>query len=298
MSSRVTVSLVTYNSAQVIAGCLKAIPPETTVMILDNNSSDNTVAVAKEARPSVIITKTRKNLGFGRAHNYNLRRVKTEFGLVLNPDAYLMPGCFDRMLKTADTYPDAAIIGAQHYDQDGVTPEVSIGNDPYCYIRLERARFNAVHAKKFPDATCCVEYIIGAVMLLRVSAMQVSGFFDPKIFMYHEDAEICARARMAGFSVLLEPLAKAIHLSGKSCGNSCFVARLKQYYHSKCKLQVYAKYHGIGAKFFAFSAKEFLMQLRRLFKAVIKGNRLNIHKHAAGIWGVGSGINQIVFKGR
>ena len=292
MSARITISLVTFNSAQVIAGCLESIPAEIPVMILDNNSRDDTIAVARAVRPSVTIVKARKNLGFGRAHNYNLRRTKTEFGLVLNPDTVLLPGCLEHLLHAADSHANAAIIGGQHYHADGKTPVVCIGTDTYCQINLEREKQRSTHARKHPDALCCVEYIIGALMLFRMAHFQKTGLFDRKIFMYHEDVEICARVRKAGYTVLFEPLAKVVHLCGQSSKCCPFVARLKQFYHSQCKLIVFRKYHSSPVRFYLFALREILMQLRRLLKATLTLNWLGMHKHAAGICGVFSGLRK------
>ena len=293
MLSRITVSIVTYNSASVIAGCLESIPAHVPVMICDNRSTDNTLVVAKAVRPDVMIHRAHKNLGFGRAHNVNLKKAKTEFCLILNPDTRFLPGCFDALLSAADRFPEAAIIGAQHYEDDGVTPVVSIGNDPYCHIVLDRAPHNTRHAKKWPESVCCVEFIIGALMLFRMDAFAKTGFFDPRIFMYHEDVEICARLRKAGHSVLFEPLAKVVHLAGKSSGSSHFVTRLKQFYHSECKLIVFGKYHGGRVEMARFATKEFTTQLRRLLKAAFRLDVSGMHKHAAGIMGVLSGMNKV-----
>lgn len=289
MSDRLSISLVTFNSAGIIAGCLESIPPETPVFVCDNASRDDTIAVIRKVRPDAVITKARRNLGFGRAHNINLRQVKTEFGIVMNPDARFLPGSLEQLLETADIHQDAAIIGGQHYDGDGQTRVVSSGTDTYCVPLIERKIPISSSAKKHPDNLCCVEFIIGAMMLFRMDIMRRIGLFDRRIFMYHEDVEICARARKNGYTVLLEPLAKVIHLCGQSSGTSAFVARLKQFYHSQCKLLVFKKYHGEGMVFCRFAFKELMMQLRRFLKALLKRDWLMMNKHAAGIYGVFSG---------
>ena len=283
MSSRITISIVTYNSAWVIAGCLDSIPPDCPVMICDNASKDDTVAVARAARPDAVITVARKNFGFGRGHNVNLRRVQTEFALVFNPDARLLPGALDALLNAADTHKDAAIIGGQHYQQNGETRIICTGNDTYCLPGI-------AHRTTWPEVPSRVDYIIGAMMLFRMDVLRAVGLFDRKIFMYHEDLEICARVRKAGYYVWFEPLAKVIHLCGKSCAECVFIARLKQFYHSQCKLIVFRKYHASKIKFYGFALKEFLQQLRRFFKSLIKFSWIGVNKHAAGIWGVLKGL--------
>jgi GT2 family glycosyltransferase len=286
--ARLTISLVTYNSAAVIADCLRSIPTDVPVMVLDNASTDNTIDIVHQARPSAQIIAPGKNLGFGNAHNFNLQNMDTEFGLVLNPDTILLPRCLDELIATADSDKQAGMIGAQHVHPDG-TPYSCFGNDT-----LYHPQITTIPEKKALSVTAddviCVETIVGALMLIRRSAFPNNIYFDPNIFMYFEDIDICAQTRMRGQTVLLNPRARVIHLQDKSSPPTLQIARLKGFASQFGKLYVYKKYHPHLVEFLPYAAWSLKKILSRLLKAALRGDGYELHRYAAGLLGWGKGL--------
>jgi GT2 family glycosyltransferase len=287
---RLTISLVTYNSAAVVASCLESIPADIPVRVVDNASCDDTVAIIRNTRPGAIVAVAKKNLGFGRAHNFNLRHMETEFGLVLNPDTILLPACLDELIQTADEDAQAAIIGAQHVHPDGEAYSC-FGNDLLYYPQI-----TPYPEKKAASVTAqgiiCVDLIVGALMLLRRSAFQKNIYFDPKIFMYFEDGDICAQVRLRGNTVLLNPRARVIHLQDKSSPNSLQIARLKGFASQQAKIYTYRKYHPGAAEFYPYALKSLSVILRRMLKALVKNDTYNFHRYAAGCAGWAKGMRR------
>lgn len=289
--NRVVVSIVTYNSAKVIAGCLQSLPSDVDIVIQDNGSRDNTLDIVRRERPDAVIHALRRNLGFGRAHNRTIHATNHEFVLILNPDTVMLPGCIDHLLKSADTHPDAGMIGAVHQQEDG-TPNPCYRNDFDYYPQLARDK-NNYQAKGAGCALACreicAEQITGALMLLRRSVLHVIKGFNPSIFMYFEDDDLCARMRKAGYSVIVEPAARVVHFEGKSAGGSRRVACIKGYQFERSRKIVYAHYHGCTG-LNGLIAENAWRCIRRMIKAVLCGNVYKIYYYAAGLRGVFSRV--------
>ena len=288
--SHVAISIVTFNSARVIGACIRALPPHVPLYVMDNGSRDDTVNVIRALRPDAVVKTARRNLGFGRAHNRTMRAIRrdhpdVDFILVLNPDTILQPGCFDQVLHTAQTYPAAGIIGALHIQDDG-TINPCFRNDFDFYPQLARpgTPFHArgAAARITPQDVVCVEQITGALMLLRTAALDRITGFDKRLFMYFEDDDLCARARLAGYNILLCPQARVVHLEGKSSGTSYRTQWIKGYHFERSRKYMHRFYHGRGWSYYIIVMQGVGRCLRRAVKAALKGRMTQAVYYLAG----------------
>lgn len=209
----ITAILVAYNSAGVIKPALQALLADARVgqvMVVDNCSRDDTCELIREHFPSVILIENPRNEGFGRGNNLALSRVQTPYALLVNPDAVMEEGATELLIAAANAYPDAAILAPALYDEQGKLHE------SYKKNVFEREKQAGNYCE--PQGECCAEFLSGAVWLLSMKHMQKIGFFDPNIFLFYEDDDLCLRARRAGFGLVLVPQAKAVHLMGASSG--------------------------------------------------------------------------------
>lgn len=197
----VTAVIVTYNSGRILAECLPALGPDVPVMVVDNASTDDTLAVVARLAPQARILRNDRNLGFGRANNRALEEVTTPFALLLNPDCVITPAAITRLLAAAADYPEAAILAPKLYDAPG-----KLG---LCY----RPNYFAPQPRELlePAGDLCSEFLTGAAMLLRMDALRTIGFFDPWFFLYLEDDDLCLRVRKAGHSLVLVNDAHVLH---------------------------------------------------------------------------------------
>jgi GT2 family glycosyltransferase len=233
---RVTIVIVTYNSADVLVDCLASIElhaSDCQTIVVDNASVDSSVDIALAA-PSVTVIRSDDNEGFSRANNRALRTIETEFALILNPDARLTSALIPELLAAADRMPGAVALGPKTVYEDG-RPQVSFGPDlsltsEYRQRRLvkgvkagetralEELRRETSHAHP-------VDWISGSCMLLRMSAARAAGFFDERYFLYEEDADLCLRLRKAEGHVMFIPQAVVIHELGTSMAKTSKRAR-------------------------------------------------------------------------
>ena len=104
-----TVVTVTHFSRAVIGACLASLPPGIAVVLTDNASTDDTVAIARRTAPQARITENAVGVGFGNAANQGFAHASTEFVLLLNPDATLDSETLPRLLEALGLCPSDSL---------------------------------------------------------------------------------------------------------------------------------------------------------------------------------------------
>lgn len=200
----ITVVIVTYNSATILPWSLPALATHPHVVVIDNASADETLATVRRELPQARVIEAGRNLGFGRANNLGLDACRTPMALIMNPDTRLEDGCLAALQVAAERYPDAAMLAPVLFDAPGVVGDFFRG--PFADAAIARPA-----DRQPPDGDCCVEFVTGAAMLLRLAPMRQIGFFDPWFFLYHEDDDLCERVRRAGHSIVVAAAARIEH---------------------------------------------------------------------------------------
>lgn len=250
----VTIVMVTFNSADILQKSLPGLKNFPRVAIVDNASNDDTLAVAKKLLPQARLYANRRNQGFGRANNLALNDVATPFALVLNPDCSLTEEAVNILVATAQLYPDAAILSPKLYKADG-SPEI-------CYRQPFFARTSKdIYAD--PAGDVCTSFLSGASMFMRMDLMRQVGFFDPAIFLYYEDDDLCLRVRARGLALVLVHDARIVHLSGQSSKPSLSLLFRKHYYGAISHLYVQRKYQA-GGRYYSLLIRYLLRDFLRI----------------------------------
>ncbi len=209
--ARTTVVAVTHNSGHVIGACLDSVRPAARILIIDNASHDDCLAIVAATVPGVEVVRNTVGLGYGNGVNQGLEKVETEFALLINPDATLEPGALESLVEEADRYPQAGILAPTIRNPDG---DIELSHDAGLF---QRARLPVDRmGETAPEGPCCADFLSGAVTLMRMAALRDAGFYDPAIFLYYEDDDICLRLRAAGYALILVPEAVARHRGGGS----------------------------------------------------------------------------------
>ncbi len=232
--SRVTVIVVTYNSAH----CLPALAPLLqqcpNVIIVDNGSDDDCPSSARRLFPLAQVLELGRNLGFGAANNRALDRVTTPFAFLLNPDCEIGVDDLAILIQEADRFSDAALIAPQLVNARG-EPDLNY-------------RWPSNHwVSRGPGATAplCVGFVCGAAMLLSLDNMGPHSRFDERFFLYYEDDDLCLRLFKAKRSMIIVPRVMATHRSRNSVrGRSRMRSEyLRGYHHAQSKIS-FAEKHG------------------------------------------------------
>lgn len=278
MLDELTVIVVTYNSRHCLESLCTDLKAFKHVSIVDNASEDGSADLALQLMPQAQVLRNACNLGFGAANNRALHRVATPYALLLNPDCRINLADCQKLLSTAQEFPDAAIVAPQLLDRQGA-PETSHRWPRHIWAsRGEGAQ-----------GPCCVGFVSGAAMLLRMTRFEGIGFFDEALFLYYEDDDLCSRLFQAKRAILFEPRAVCTHLSRSSVrGRSVWQAEHgRGFHHAQSKLTYCHKYmgthHARSLRSVAL-AKAGLMLLVRC---------LSLHpKHIARAWGRVQGLYQ------
>lgn len=220
----VSVSIVTYNSADVIGRLLKSIEEQTkgtefSVFVVDNGSTDGTAAVVKEQFPDVTVIE-QDNRGFGGGHNAVLDRLTSDYHAIINPDITLSEDVLSELAAYMDENPDVAITCPLIKNEDGTVQDVPRKNPNYRYVLSGKLqKYSRYFRKKRMEYTMSdadvsapidVEFCTGCFMFVRTDVFQKLGGFDEQFFLYCEDADLTRRARKLGKATCM-PLAVATH---------------------------------------------------------------------------------------
>ena len=193
------------------------------VWVIDGESTDGSVAATAAEHPCIHVLAV-PNAGFSAGNNRGLEATSAPYVLLLNPDAELQHDALAILLGVAEAHPNAAVVAPAVLNPDGSAQANSFGRFPTLassvglrFARLaDRVAGNDNHSPHLPAYTRPVDWVTGAAMLVRRSAIRDVGPMDENFFLYYEDVEWCHRMRDRGWDVLLEPSARVIHHLGAS----------------------------------------------------------------------------------
>lgn len=227
----VSIIIVSYNTVELTRNCLKSVFDKTDevefdVWVVDNASKDNSAQMIIEEFPQVKLIQSNENLGFGRANNLAITKSKAKYVFLLNPDTVLINNAvkilFDFMENPENI--GYGCCGGNLYDEN-LNPGPVGGNFPSLKILALRALGLSFCIKKLyrPDKYrkenefTKLDVVIGADLMIRKEALDKSGLFDERFFLYLEETELQYRISKLGYSSIIVPHSKIIHLEGKSC---------------------------------------------------------------------------------
>jgi N-acetylglucosaminyl-diphospho-decaprenol L-rhamnosyltransferase len=228
---RVACVVVTYDALPWIERCLESVAALETIVV-DNGSSDGTVAFVRERFPAVRVVEL-ENHGLAAGWNRGIADTGSEFVVVLNADAWLVEDAVEQLLAASRRHPRAAVIAPRLLNSDR-TLQRSVRGYPtvwrlateYLYLRklAPRSRaLNAFYGAGFDHASEReVEWVMGACMFLRRRAYDEVGPFDERYFLFSEEVDWMRRAADRDWSVVFTPNARCVHVGGAAHGGRLF----------------------------------------------------------------------------
>lgn len=235
MHLKTSIIILTYNSQNYIEKLLQSIyefnkTSDYEVLVVDNNSQDKTVSVAKKFGKTVQVIETGDNLGFAKGINFGTKKAKGEFLLFINPDAEWVGGSQDALVKCFNN-PKIGIVGGRIVQADGIS-ELSAGKFSGTFESVVTAfgLDNALGIRFSPSTVKQVDFVSGGFMMVRKSVFDKLDGFDENLFMYVEDMELCFRAKKTGFSTLFTPDIVIKHASHGSSSRAFAIKNIIQGY--------------------------------------------------------------------
>ncbi len=234
----VTIVCVTYQSRKLVESLCDTLRSFQNIIVIDNASTDGTVAAMRASLPHATIIENPGNDGYGKACNTAMRRVRTPLTLFLNPDCDIGPDALHKLIETMQRYPGAAIVAPQSFNRQ-LKPRKSYRQA--FHIRTRRTPY------RVPDATCSAQWVHGCCQLVRTHAYHLVEGFDERFFLFFEDDDLCLRMHEAGFSCLLEPAASIVHTGGGSSARNARTQFHRCFHYARSKYLITRKYLGKGA---------------------------------------------------
>ena len=226
----VTVVIVSWNTRDILRGCLRSVFEQThgtsfKVVVVDNDSRDGSAEMVAAEFPEVALITNADNLGFAKACNQGMRMSNSRFTLLLNPDTVILDDAISRCIDYADRHPDVGVVGCQVLeDAHRVTPTgFSFPSPLNVFLALSglsrvfpKSRFFGRPEMSWWDRRTerDVDVVTGMFMLARREAIEQVGLMDEAYFVYSEEADWCYRFARAGWRRAFTPTAKIIHLDG------------------------------------------------------------------------------------
>lgn len=208
--------IVGFNSKKYLKSCFESIKKSSyknfKIIFVDNFSNDDSAVYIKKNYPDIILIKNKHNYGFAKGNNIGIKKVlalKCDYVFVLNPDTILDDDCLTKLAKKAN---QKSILQPLIliYERGKKTNLINTTGNylnylGFSYCNNYRKKISKIEViDDIPSAS-------GAAMFIPSNIIKKVGLFDELFFMYHEDLDLCWRARIAGFNIKLISRAKVWH---------------------------------------------------------------------------------------
>ena len=226
---KLSVVIVSYNVRELLDACLQSVAValegiEGELYVVDNNSTDGSVAYLQARHPEVNFIANADNRGFARANNQAIRLSEAEYVLLLNPDTVVYENTLRGCVEFLDSHPEAGGVGVRMLTRDGEPAPESRRAVPTPWVAfLKMLGFTKrYYMSHLPwDEPGRIEIISGAFCMLRHKALDEVGLLDEDFFMYGEDIDLSYRLLKGGWQNWYLPY-DIIHYKGESTQKSSF----------------------------------------------------------------------------
>lgn len=252
-----SVLIVNWNGRGYLEKCLRSVygsmgEAEFQCVVVDNASTDGSVAMVRELFPQVELVESGSNLGFARGNNLGFDYCQGRYIFLVNSDIEMHAGGFAELCAYMDAHPKAGMVGPKVLNPDLTLQDNCLilptpWNIVLRALALDRllAKFGIASGEFAPESAYDREHevdaLVGCFLGVRREALDQVGPLDPDFFMYGEDLDWCKRFRQAGWSIRLYPQVAVIHYGGGSSDNAPvpFYLELK-----RSSLRYWAKHYG------------------------------------------------------
>lgn len=224
---KLSVIILNYNVRFFLEQCilsvqraLQHLPGE--IIVVDNNSQDDSVAMLREKFPEITLLANTENLGFSKANNQGVAVAKGEYVCILNPDMIVAEDTLEKVLAFIQQQENPGAVGVKLIDGTGNFLPESKRNVPtpkVSYLKMlgknhPQYPYYAQHVSE--DEVGEVDVLVGAFMFLKRQVYLQVGGFDEDYFMYGEDIDLSYKLIQAGYKNYYYGKTSALHYKGES----------------------------------------------------------------------------------
>ncbi len=225
---QVSVVIVNYNVRYFLELCIKSVQAalkkvDGEIIVVDNNSSDNSLEFLTKNYPEVALIANKENTGFSKANNQGVAIAKGEYILILNPDTVIPEDTIEKLLYFYQKNENIGMITAKLIDGSGKflpeskrglpTPKVAF-KKMFGVSHPKKGKYYATHLDENQSGS--IEILVGAFMFLKKEIYTEVGGFDTDYFMYGEDIDLSYKILKEGYQNYYYPSVQVIHYKGES----------------------------------------------------------------------------------
>jgi len=214
----ITFIIVSYKSDKVIEDCINSLPKKSKIIVIENSKNLKLKKKLKKKNKIKIILNN--NVGMGAANNIGIKKSKTQFVYILNPDVKFKRNTFKNLVKSVKQIDDFAILSPRN------------SNLKYPNYKIE-------DANHISNNILNVQYVDGFSMLINKKKFKKKKYFDENFFLYLENNDLCKRVKSNGDFIYIIKNSSIKHL-GASSANSEFSE----------KIEYLRNWHWMWSKFF------------------------------------------------
>ena len=240
------------------------------IIVIDNNSSDDSCAMMKQRFPNIKLIENKENSGFPKGNNIAVKEAKGEYICILNPDTVVAEDTFEKVLAFAKNKTDLGIVGCKLIDGTGNFLPESKRGIPTPWVAFTKifglyklfpksALFNKYYAQHLDEnQTGKVDILVGAFMVMKRDLYNELGGFDENCFMYSDDIDLSYMALQKGKSNYYFHETTVIHYKGESTvKDRMYMKRFQEamnfFYKKHFKVSFFfSLFMKIGIVFFSF----------------------------------------------
>lgn len=226
MASKVGVILINYQdyAKRFLADCRDSLrktrypADRMAVYIVDNASTEESERYVRTEYPEAVVIPSKENAGWGGGNNIGIRKAfedGCEGVVLLNMDTVVEEAWLEELVRTAQSDRLIGIVQSKLLlhprREDGRVLINSLGNE-FHFLGFGFCRGYGAEDSPVQDAALRdIAYASGAAMYIKDEVIKKTGFFNPEFFMYHDDIEMCLKARLCGYRIVLAPASRVWH---------------------------------------------------------------------------------------
>lgn len=212
-AAKVCAVIVTWNGRHLLDRLLESLMKSDWsglhIVVVDNASADDTVAMMKNKYPSVEPICLKENIGYSAGINVGIERAKSigpDYVWVFNNDVVTMPDCLEKLVEIMDKHPDVGVAGPMVLD-------FKTGKIAHAGYRISLMTGRMTELAAPPDSIGFyqVDSAFGCSNLIRMKVVEQIGGFDPGFNVYFDETDFNVRAGRAGWKVIVAPEARVYH---------------------------------------------------------------------------------------
>ena len=291
---KISIVIVSYNVKDFICQCIRSIyksnlsKSDYEIIVIDNDSHDDTISVIKEEFQEVVIIENANNEGFSKAVNQGFNISKGDNICIINPDVIIKDDTLLKLLNKIEQNDEIGAIGPRIINTNGTIQHSCKRSFPtplnslFRLFKLDKlfpkskifGKYNLTYLDI--DKEHEVDVLSGAFMFIPRKIFKLINGFDERFFMFGEDIDLCHKIKDLGYKIIYSPITEIIHYKGESVKSApydminVFYSAMDIYYDKYSNKYRYWKFISVLVKVGLYFRKSF-----SLFKMLLS-NLINL----------------------